>query len=129
KISLPTPKESSRCVAWCVASDECIEEKPQRPYRLQRWLRSRLTSRGNHEEERLQQKAHIQDSQAIRSAGQIPPRPPALLAERRRGAHQLRRRHRRLDLATRRRQSRELPSHRLDAARALAPRPVGHPGF
>src|SRR6202040_2296078 len=117
KFSSLTPKESCQCAAWYGASDECTGEKRPRPQWFQhRWLWSNLSSKENHEEEKLQQKAHIKISQAIRSAGQIPPRPPSLLAERRRRAHQLQRRHGRLDLAARRRQGRELPSHRMDAA-------------
>src|SRR5208282_4201813 len=58
----------------------------------------------------------------------ISPRPPALLVERWRSAHQLRRCIGRLARATRRSQSCQLPSHRMDAARAHAPRLVGYPG-
>src|SRR3981189_2994479 len=107
------PKESCPCAAWCGGSDECIEEKCRRSQLLQRRVapvQSNLVQhkeRGNHEEEKLQQQAHFQDSQAIRSAGSISPRTPSLLAERRRGARHLRRRHTRLDPATRLRQSRE----------------------
>src|SRR5260370_17487585 len=55
------------------------------------------------------------------------PRPPALLAARRRGTHQLRRRHGRLASSARGSQSRELPPHRLDAAPPHAPPPPPHP--
>ena len=74
------------------------------------------------------QEGHAEKSQpGFRISRQIRARTSPLPARRRRRPRRLRCRHGRLARPTGRRQSCELPPHRLDAARAYAHRAMGHP--